>query len=145
MHPSAAKALFVAEVAAISPRLLDQRGWVLHQAEYPVVDCSLTAPGRTTLRLRFDCTNWNDDPPLIVLQSAEGNNLSSLPANPTNVFNSSAHPSTGRPFICMRGAREYHIHPSHVNDAWDNVKHLPAYSIFNILGQVWQAWLKGSG
>jgi hypothetical protein len=145
MHPSAAKALFDSEVAAISPRLLDQRGWILHQAEYPLVDCSFTAPGRTTLRLRFDCTNWNDDPPSITLQSANGANLTTLLPNPTNVFNSSAHPTTGQPFVCMRGAREYHTHSSHLNDLWENVKHLPGYSIFNILGQLWNAWQRGAG
>jgi hypothetical protein len=145
MHPAAAKALFDAEVAAVSPRLLEQRGWVLHQVEYPDIDCSFTAAGRTTLRLRVDCTNWNDDPPSITLQSADGRNLTTLPANSTNVFNSSAHPSTGRPFICMRGAREYHTHSSHLNDSWENVRHLPAFQIFNILGQVWNAWQKGAG
>lgn len=145
MHPAAAKKLFDAEVAAFPPRLLDQRGWVLHQAEHPVIDCSFTAPGRTTLRLKLHCTNWNDDPPSIMLQSAEGENLTALLANPTGVFNPGAHPVTGRPFICMRGAREYHTHPSHLNDSWENVKHLDTYKLFNIIGQVWNAWLKGAG
>ncbi len=28
------------------------------------------------------------------------------------------HPETGRPFLCMRFIREFHIHPQHTNDPW---------------------------
>lgn len=30
------------------------------------------------------------------------------------------HPECGRLFLCMPGVREYHSHPEHTNDPWDN-------------------------
>ena len=32
------------------------------------------------------------------------------------------HPVLRRPFACLRGLREYHAHPSHVGDNWDNYR-----------------------
>lgn len=29
------------------------------------------------------------------------------------------HPIVGRPFACIRGTAEYHLHPSHLDDRWD--------------------------
>ncbi len=145
MHPTASRALFEAEVKKLSPELSGRRGWLLHSVAHPIIDCSFTARDRTALRVRFTCDDWNDLPPSITLHSADGSMLTTLPPNPTGVFNPSAHPSTGRPFICMRGAREYHTHPSHVTDLWENLRNSSAYDLGGILTQVWNAWLKGSG
>lgn len=143
MHPAASKALFDAEVAALPGRLLDQRGWILNSAMYPLLDCSFTAPERKTLRLRLACDDWNDLPPSISLLDSAGSQLTRGPTDPKGVFNNSAHPSTGRPFICMRGSREYHTHSSHVNDLWAPLRSDPRYTLFNIVGQIWNAWLNG--
>ena len=143
MHPAAAKALFNAETATLSAALAKRRGWVFHSIEFPLIDCAFTAPGRMTLRLRLQCDNWNDQPPAISLLAAEGAFLPTLPANPSGVFNQGPHPATGRPFICMRGAREYHTHPSHVGDPWETLKTSSSYSLGGILSQLWSAWQKG--
>ncbi len=45
----------------------------------------------------------------------------------------------------MRGAREYHTHPSHVGDVWESVKASSSFTLGGILTQLWHAWLKGSG
>lgn len=145
MHPAAAKALFDSEVATLSATLAKRRGWVFHTLEFPVIDCSFTAAGRTTLRLRFQCDNWNDLPPSVLLLTAEGSPLTTLPQNHSSVFNPGPHPSTGRPFVCMRGAREYHTHPSHVGDPWESLKNSDSYSLGGILTQLWNAWQKGKG
>lgn len=145
MHPAAAKALFDQEVANLSAALAQRRGWVFHTIEFPIIDCSFTAPGRTTLRLRLQSDNWNDLPPAISLHAADGTPLTTLLPNSTGVFNQGPHPATGRPFVCMRGAREYHTHPSHVGDPWESLKSSSTYSLGGILTQLWSAWQKGKG
>lgn len=145
MHPAAVQARFQAEMATLSDLLAERRHWVFHTRAFPLLDCSFTAPGRTTLRLRFTCDDWNDTPPAILLCAADGAPLASLPPNPTGVFNPGPHAQTGRPFICMRGAREYHTHPSHVGDAWSGLKDSSSYTLGGILTQLWRAWQKGIG
>jgi len=145
MHPAAAKALFEEDALHLSPALAARRGWTLHTVAHPLIDCSFSAPGRTTLRVKLACDDWNDLPPAISLHAADGSPLAALPPNPTGVFNGGPHPLLKRPFVCMRGAREYHTHPSHVGDAWESLKNLTNYSLGGILTQLWHAWQKGSG
>lgn len=145
MHPAAAKALFDEEVAKFTPALAARRGWVFHTLEFPVIDCSFTAPGRTTLRLRLQCDDWNDLPPSVGLHNADGSFLTAMPNHHSNVFNMGPHPSTQRPFVCMRGAREYHRHPSHVADSWEALKSNSSYTLGGLLTQLWNAWQKGRG
>ena len=143
MHPAAAKALFDQDSHHLSPALAERRGWVFHTIEFPTIDCAFTAPGRSTLRLRFLCDNWNDLPPAISLHAGDGQLLFSLPSGTSSVFNGARHPSTRRPFVCMRGSREYHTHPSHVGDPWEQLKSNPSYTLGGILTQLWNAWQKG--
>lgn len=145
MHPAAAKALFEEGIATLSPALSNRRGWTFHALVFPLIDCSFAANGRTPLRLQLSCDNWNDQPPSIRLHAADGSLLATPPVNPTGVFNPGPHPTTSRPFICMRGAREYHTHPSHVSDPWEALKDSSSYTLGGILTQLWNAWQKGSG
>lgn len=145
MHPAAAKALFQEEATGLSPSLAQRRQWILHAVEFPLIDCSFTASGRTTLRVKLSCEEWHDRPPSISLYAADGTLLTSLPPNPTGVFHAGPHPTTNRPFICMRGSWEYHTHPSHLADLWENVKGKSSFTLGGILTQVWHAWQKGAG
>ena len=145
MHPAAAKALFDADVATLTPALGKRRGWTFHSLVFPLVDCSYTAPDRTPLRVRLTCGDWNELPPQISLHNADGTLLTTPLTNPTGVFNGSLHPVANRQFICMRGSREYHMHPSHVGDPWESLRGHSSYTIGGILTQIWHAWLKGTG
>jgi hypothetical protein len=145
MHLAASRALFEQDVRAFSSELARRREWAFHELKYPVIDCSFAASGRTPLRLRLVCDDWNDLPPAITLHASDGSLLEGLLPNPSGVFNASAHPATGRPFVCMRGAREYHTHPSHLTDLWSNIRDSDSYSLGGILHQLWRAWLRGSG
>jgi hypothetical protein len=40
----------------------------------------------------------------------------------------------------MAGVREYHMHPSHVGDVWDNYKSRPGYDLGGVITLVWRAW-----
>ncbi len=144
MHPAASQALFESQVAALTPALAQRRGWVLHEVVWPRIDCSFTAPRRTSLRVRLHCDDWNDQPPAVDLLNADGSYLTRNMANPTNVFNQSAHPTTGRPFVCMAGAREYHTHPSHLTDYWAGFKDRTSHDLGGLLTQLWHAWRKGN-
>lgn len=141
MNKLLSEALFKAHVAYFSDeRLLAERNWVIHKAEYPIVEISFR-DGERELRLRFNCDNWNELPPSIELIKSNGDYLDNIPQG-HGVFNSSPHSNTKRPFICMIGSREYHTHSGHVNDVWENYKDKSSYTLGGIITQIWRAWKK---
>jgi hypothetical protein len=142
MNELVSRALFERDVSGLRGRLLTSRKWMLYSREYPVLDVGFRAESRQELRLRLVAKNWNEEPASVELLNSEGEFLTEAPRHPSGVFNNSAHPVTGRPFVCVAGAREYHIHPSHVNDSWENYKNRVAYTLGGILTQLWNAWLK---
>jgi hypothetical protein len=144
MNETASKALFDEDVGKITERLLTSRSWILYGRGFPVLDVGFRGEGRIELRLRFVVTNWNDDPPSIILLDANGDFLppNKVPQRPGSVFNQGGHPSTSRPFVCMVGSREYHTHPNHTSDSWNNYKNQDAFTLGGIMTQLWNAWLK---
>lgn len=143
MHRAAAKALFDKQTE-FSSALLVERHWEVLGREFPLLDVVFAAPGRRLLRLQLSCPDWNEVPPAILLLDRDGKHPSAIPRDPNGVFNASAHPGTGRPFICMRGSNEYHTHPSHVNDPWEQLRGKSAYDLGGIVTQVWNAWKKAN-
>jgi len=143
MHRAAAKAMFDKQVG-LAPALLVERQWELISNAFPVLEVIFAGTGRVPLRVRSSCPDWNDVPPSIELLDRDGSYLAAVPRDPAGVFNHSAHPTTGRPFICMKGVLEYHIHPSHLTDAWDQLKDKSAFDLGGILTQVWRAWQKAT-
>lgn len=144
MHELVSRQLFEDGVRGLTPELAKDRGWTIHKVEYPVVDISFAAPNRKTIRARFLFDDWDAQPPSVEWLSPEGDYLSALPASPRGQLNSSAHETTGRPFVCMVGVREYHTHPSHRTDQWDNYRGRPGYDLGGIITQVWRAWGEAS-
>jgi hypothetical protein len=145
MHPDASRLMFEDEVGRWPPDLASSRGWIIREAAYPIIDCEFTKPGRTPLRLKMSFDGWDDLPPAIELLASNGTRLTALPANPTSIFNSSAHNVTGFPFICMAGSREFHTHTSHVGEHWAGFKGKSGFGISDILTKLWHGWLKGQG
>ena len=145
MHPAAAKALFEEEVVTLTSALAQRRQWVFHSLDFPLIDCSFESSGRTTLRVQMHCEEWNDLPPSISLHAADGTFLTTPLVSPSNIFHAGPHHMTNRMFICMRGAREYHTHPSHLADLWEGVKGSSSFTLGGILTQVWNGWQKGTG
>jgi Predicted metal binding domain len=140
MHEAVSRRLFEAAVAMLTSDICESRGWHIATAAYPILAVDFAAPGRVTLRVCLTCDSWDALPPSITFHSTEGTLLATLPTGPGSQFNNSAHPSVGRPFLCMAGSREYHTHTSHLNDPWDNYKEKAAYELGGILTQVWRAW-----
>lgn len=46
------------------------------------------------------------------------------------------HPTTGKPFLCLRGIREYHEHPQHSGDEW--LLYRTEISLFSIVMSMWR-------
>jgi hypothetical protein len=79
---------------------------------YPILD--VTILHTRSLRLRLHCESWDEIPPSIDLLNVDGSFVGG--AMPGDIFHNGPHPNTGRPFVCMRGTREYHTHSSHLGD-----------------------------
>jgi len=137
-------------VAKLTPRLLKNYGWRLVEAAYPNLDIVFETGASPPLRLRLTCDGWDETPPAITLLTAEGVPLSTsnaadmtygpMFARSNSVFNTSAHDMTGRPFICMRGSREFHTHPSHRHEAWENYRRLSGNDLIGLVVQLWRVW-----
>jgi hypothetical protein len=139
VHPAASKAKFDAEVALLTPDYLRVKRWILWSAAYPVLD--LTIEAKRPLRLRVDCDNWNEVPPSVALLSPAGTFLTEAEVQPLagSIFNQSAHEQTGRPYICMRGVREFHTHSSHRHEVWDTYRSEDGMNILGIITQITRA------
>ncbi len=46
------------------------------------------------------------------------------------------HPTTHKPFLCLRGIREYHEHPQHSGDDW--MLYRQTLSLFSIVNSLWR-------
>ncbi|HEV3272889.1 MAG TPA: putative metal-binding protein [Candidatus Methylacidiphilales bacterium] len=139
MHEALAKANFDKDVAVLTPQYAKQAGWTVNNQTFPILD--VTANHTQSVRLRLTCDNWNELPPSIDILNPDGTPWSkSLPSG--NIFNAGLHPATNCPFICMRGSREYHTHPGHLNDAWDNYRNQAGMSLLGILQQLIGFWRK---
>jgi len=143
VHSAASKALFEQQTSKLEGLLLDERNWRVVERAFPILDTVFRHEGRIALRVRMQCDDWNEQPPSIELMNEAGEFLAALPTG-SNVFNSSSHAITHRPFICMAGAREFHTHSSHLTELWDNYRSRSGYDLGGILTQVWHAWLKST-
>ena len=142
MHEAACRALFEEDVSGLTERVLAARNWILYRSDFPVLDVGFRKAGRDELRVRLLYPQWNEQPPSIELLAADGTYLTEKTAPRNPMFNLSAHPNTGRPFVCSPGSVEYHTHSSHLNDAWDNYKGKAGYQLGGILDQLWHAWME---
>ncbi|BAM93142.1 hypothetical protein S58_71780 [Bradyrhizobium oligotrophicum S58] len=145
MLKALSKAAFDRDVGRIDVRSARMRGWTILEANYPILDVLFDHAAAAPLRLRFRCDDWDEVPPSIELLNREGHHLTTAPPNVGNVFHPGGHPSTGRPFVCMRGAREFHTHPSHTTELWDNYRGQSGMDLGGIVFQLWQAWKRSVG
>ncbi|MFK2874485.1 hypothetical protein ISP13_13155 [Dyella lipolytica] len=140
MHEALSKSHFEQDVEFLSERLVEAKRWIVHSKDYPHVE--VTFLGSRPLRVRLLCDNWPELPPSAILMSADGSDPKNLPGS---VFHQDAHPITGKPFICMRGFREYHTHSSHLGDRWENYRGQDGMNLPGLLVQLSSAWRKAVG
>jgi len=136
-HELLVRRLVEDELKVLTPHFMDVKGWELNNSEFPNLD--VTIHGSRSLRIRMNYEDWPDRPPSAELMEVTGEVLN---VGQFTIFNMSAHPTTGRPFICMRGFHEYHIHPSHLDVAWENHRREDGNNLIGLLEQVSRAWRK---
>ena len=140
MHPQLSRRLYEADIAGITEELCAERLWTVFSREFPMLDVGFRSSGEARLRLRLNFRQWNDIPPSIELLNYDGSPMTSRPATYPDIFHAGPHSSTGRPFICMRGSYEYHIHESHRMESWDDLRDKAGFRAGEIVTQVWTAW-----
>lgn len=145
MLEALARANFERDIARIHPRAIAEREWTIVEARYPILDLVFNHSTAKPLRLKLICTDWDDLPPSIELLDASGAYLQAKPPGTGNQFHPGGHPKTGRPFVCMRGALEYHTHPQHVSDLWANYRGQPGMDLGGIAFQLWRVWKRSVG
>ncbi len=144
MNRSASIALFDDQAKHLRGDLLEMRRWTVFSATFPCLDVGFEGVSRVAFRVCMQCDDWNELPPSITLRSFDGELLSSVPTGPPGIFQQGQHPTTGLPFVCMAGSREYHTHPSHTADVWDNYRLRGGYELGDILTRIWNGWLKST-
>lgn len=141
MDPAVSKLKFDREAGGlreIAPVLAG--GWDIRSAEWPILSIVFTHPKsqrKVGFAFRFD--DWDDTPPSLGLfDPATGQDLpwNLWPQGGWSIGN--PHPSTGKPFLCLPGIREYHTHSSHTGDAWDNYHARGTFTLTYIVHRVWQ-------
>lgn len=145
MHPAVARELFEKEISQWSPEFRAAPGRIFHALEFPIIDCEFTREGRTAMRIRMNCSQWDAEAPSVELQNSQGTPFLKLPGQLNTVFNGGPHRATGKPFLCIPGVKEFHIHESHLNERWDQFRGKPGFSLGEILMKIWHAWLGGQG
>lgn len=140
MLKALSKAEFDRDVGRLDDRTAEKYGWRVISSTFPIFDVVFKHERAQPVRLRLICEDWDDLPPSIEILNEDGTYATKVPPHAGSVFNPSEHPSTGRVFVCMRGAREYHTHPSHLNEYWANYRGKSGMDILGIVCQLWRAW-----
>ncbi|MCC6174058.1 MAG: hypothetical protein IT305_02035 [Chloroflexi bacterium] len=92
---------------------LTRRGHEIH--------CDFESPGGQTYRLCLDGGGFDAEPFKVSFTDLNGRPLEGA-AWPPGLLHSQ-HPILGRPWVCVRGAYEYHTWPGHETDSWDRYRH----------------------
>jgi hypothetical protein len=149
MHPALTTAILEEDLAEFAENnvLLHERGILILKAAIPELRVAIRHAGAGMLHVfQFLFEGWNEYPPRFsVLDPATGE---ALPGTrwPSNGSGQSYWHHDGwtapsglvlpKPFLCMRGIREYHEHKSHVTDLWSSYRDQPEFSLANIVLKV---------
>ncbi len=122
-------------------------GWEFVTTTFPELSVVFTHPrSKRRVGFRFLFDGWDEQPPSLSLFDPE--TRAELPWEkwPQGVWSiGNPHPTTGKPFLCLPGIREYHTHSSHLTDYWHNYKAKGCYTIAFILDRVWQRFKDTNG
>jgi Predicted metal binding domain len=112
-------AVLVAELPSLATRAF--------KAHFDLTDYDLRAP---SLEFRDPWT----DKPLIYAQMFRA--LEFEKERKAHLVLIDDHPDTHKPFLCLRGIREYHEHPQHTGDEW--LLYKDKMSLFSIVMSLWR-------
>lgn len=154
MLEALSRGAFEREVARLDKRFVEHRNWTVIAAQYPVLDVVFGHPVRAPLRLRFTCDGWDDQPPSIEILTADGQHIPShrgpghlheyVFTGGQGIYNSGPGEQAPRPFICMRGSREFHLHSGHRAEHWDNYRGQSGNDLLGLMEQLWRVWKRAA-
>lgn len=123
------------------------KGWRVLCTTYPTLSVAIRHPRSCReVEFRFTCDDWDELAPSLALHDpANGRELhwADWPKEQWSVGD--RHPSTGKPFLCLPGIREYHSHRGHVNDPWERYRALRTYRLLGIIDRVHQRFVDSNG
>jgi hypothetical protein len=100
----------------------------------------------TAFKARFELSNYDLDPPSLEFREPWTNTalqyntmfraLQFDPHRKAHVVLLDDHPTTHKPFLCLRGIREYHEHPQHSGDQW--LLYRQSMNMFSIVMSLWR-------
>lgn len=123
------------------------KSWRIASAIYPVLAVVLRHRrcGRE-IEFRFACNDWDELPPSLSLHDPDDGREFSWSDWPKGGWTVHAsHPSTGKPFLCLPGIREYHTHPSHLCDKWEGYRLRRTHRLRDIVNRVDQRFSDSEG
>jgi hypothetical protein len=137
---------------------LRERGIFIEEMEFPHIHALFSLPfalGRMVVfgaRLGFE--EYNLLPPSVLFVDPLSRrpllrNELAVPGSIAGDLVSSAivaaHPDTGFPFVCLRGFREYHTHPQHTDDPWEQYRYDGTTgTAYYCLEQIWLNMIVGA-
>jgi hypothetical protein len=114
--------------------------------EGAVVAVKLPSLAARSFKAHFDLTDYDLQPPSlefrdsltdgILVYDAMFRALEYEKERKAHVVLLPDHPITHKPFLCLRGIREYHEHPQHSGDDW--LLYREQISLFSIVMSVWR-------
>ena len=150
MDSTVSRRKFEGEVRSLKAEASDfagARGWRVLVATYPTFSVVLRHPAsHREIEFRFTCNDWDEQPPSLTLHHSEDGRELTWDEWPIGGWDVHAsHTSTGRPFLCLPGIREYHTHTSHLNERWDGYRLRGTYRLLNIVDRVQQRFEDSGG
>lgn len=132
--------------------IINSRGWKVERIDFPFFDISFMYNTNGIelkyLTLSFDLKNYNILPISVEIIYPEkfiphtfvgvGDNilrLVQLEKGKNVLLN---HHITKKPFICMKGTYEYHIHSQHEKTYWDVFRYSNIGSLYYLVNSIWQ-------
>lgn len=150
MDPAVSRRKFDAEIRSLETEaagFVAARGWRNVVACYPILKVVLCHPtsGRE-IEFRFSCDDWDELPPSLSLHHPVDGRPLTWPEWPKGGWSVlDRHPSTGKPFLCLPGIREYHTHPSHLSESWEGFRLRGTYQLRGIVDRVQQRFEDTNG
>ena len=150
MNKAVSRRKFAAEVRSLRTEVaafVSAKGWKLVSSSYPIL--AVVFRHHRSLReieFRFTCDDWDGLPPSLSLHDPSDGRELQWEEWPKNVWSvHESHPTTGKPFLCLPGIREYHTHPSHLNDKWEGYQLRETYRLRDIIDRVYQRFNDSDG
>ena len=117
--PAGATAMMMVEVPSLAERAF--------KAHFDLTDYDLSAP---SLEFRDP---WNDS---LLPYATMFRALEFEAQRKAHLVLLADHPTTHKPFLCLRGIKEYHEHPQHSGDDW--MLYRETMSLFSIVMSLWR-------